>query len=64
MNVEHKSREDNFRKLKELERRMFKPNPDFRTLGDELSGHDAAMITVGVKVATTPKPVPGRDRSN
>ena len=64
MNHDQKSREDSFRKLKELAEQRFKPNPGFRSLGGELSGHDAAMISVGVKVATTPKPVPGSDRSN
>jgi hypothetical protein len=64
MNVEHKSREDNFRKLGELTKRLSKPRGGFRSLGEELSGHNAAMITVGVKVSTTPKRDPGRERSN
>ena len=64
MNPDQKSRDESFRELKELAEQRFKPNPGFRSLGDELSGHDAAMISVGVKVATTQKPDPGRDRSN
>ena len=64
MNLDQKSRKDSYRKLGELAKRLSKPRGGFLSLGDELFSHNAAMISVGVKVATTPKPVSGRDRSN
>jgi hypothetical protein len=51
MKPDPKSLDESYRKLKELEASWFKPDPTFRSIGDDLSGHEAAMITFGVKAA-------------
>ena len=35
-----------------------KPAPDFRSIGDELSGHEDLMVTFGLRAAGMPAPAP------
>jgi hypothetical protein len=49
MKPDLQTREDNYRKAVELAKRNSKPKGGFRSIGDDLSGHEAAMITFGVK---------------
>ena len=51
MKPDQKSREESYQRVKALAASRFKPDPTFRSLGDDLSGHEAAMITFGVKAA-------------
>ena len=34
------------------------PSPGFRSIGDELSGHEAVMVTFGLRAAGMPTPAP------
>jgi len=34
------------------------PSPGFRSIGDELSGHEAVMVTFGLRAAGMPTPPP------
>ena len=56
MKPDQKTLDESFRRLKEIAATRFKPNPGFRSLGDDLSGHEAAMITFGVKAAAEKGP--------
>jgi len=38
------------------------PNFQFRTLGDELAGHDAVMLVTGIRAAQEATPTAGRVR--
>lgn len=43
-----------FQRAVEMSKRHSKTH-DFRTIGDELSGHEGAMIVAGIKAAEEPK---------
>ena len=49
--------------LDEIFKRMSpSPNFHFRTLGDELAGHDAVMLVTGMRAAQEAAPAAGRVR--
>jgi hypothetical protein len=49
--------------LDEIFKRMSpSPNFQFRTLGDELAGHDAVMLVTGMRAAQEAAPAAGRVR--
>lgn len=50
------SREDSYKKLGDFLKRVSKPKGGFRSIGDDLSGHEASMITFGVKAAAERDP--------
>jgi hypothetical protein len=61
---EIKAREESYRKLQEMAKRHSKPRGGFRTLGDELSGHEGAVLAFGLKQAAEPRPTrPGTPKS-
>lgn len=44
--------DENVRKAQEVAKRISQ-SQDFRSLGDQLSGHEASMIATGIKAAQT-----------
>jgi hypothetical protein len=56
MKPDQKTLDESYRKWRELEAVRFKPKPGFRSIGDDLSGHEGAMITFGMKAAAKKDP--------